>query len=281
MKQFKLGFVVTLLFSVAAIAAPVDYFELGLGGHYMLDQNTFSSPNEEFVNMATFNNAIFKLQGDFGSGLSGHAALGHHYSGPGSIILKFDYYYTPIVEGELTNYELAYHSDLTTPFWVFETMNGERRFSFHTVTLGWRHEFSPEEDLHSFIDFGIGFTTASYSLTATIDYSKADSLFFDAHNVSVADQWDFKTGAFQNDQFEKRKTQTGFAAIVSYGLLFDLSETLNLYGRVDLNLAKITNTHNQYNETTGIGPWTNALALNFGIRKWFSTPYPALRGGGR
>ncbi len=247
MKQFKLGFVITLLISVAALAAPVDYFELGLGGHYMLDRGTFASPNND---VGAYND-VFKLQGDFGSGLSGHGAIAHQYTGPGAIIMKFDYYYAPVVTGELTEDELDYYSDPTIPMWVLESLDGERSFSFHTVTIGWRHEFSPEEDLHTFIDFGFGFTTASYSLLTRSEDQLA---------------------------FEDRSTQTGFAANLSYGLFFAFSETLDFYGRADLNVAKIPDSRNRYNEITGNGPWTNALALNIGIRKWFSTPYPALRG---
>jgi opacity protein-like surface antigen len=205
----------------------------------MLNQGIYGDPNDD----VNFNRDVFKIQGDFKVGYSGHALLGHQYTAESSFILKFAYNYTPVLEAELTDSEAQYYSDPLIGSWVASDVTGERTFKFHSIIIGMRHEFNPGESFHSYVDYGVGFVTASYEIVGIYD---------------------------EDTVFEDRRVQTGFAVNFAYGLVLELTETLDFYGRADLTLAKIPDSRNQYNEGTGNGPWVNPLTLNIGVRKYFT-----------
>jgi len=240
MKQLTLGLVFTLALISTTLALPRDYFELGGGGHFMLDQKTFTMPNQ-----ISMDNSVFKLQGDFGFGGMGSFLLGHRFL-ERDMILKFQYHMAPVTEGnDLTTDELKYYvSDFLQTGNVQRT---ERRFHYHTFVVGMRYEFAPANSISSFLDMGVGVVTGNYRVS-----------MYDADDNWIEDY---------------RKVQSGFVFNLGYGMNFALGQTLDLYGRADLYLGKIPDSRNAQNLVTGDGPAMNALCFNFGLRKFFTTPF--------
>ncbi|MBC8478083.1 MAG: hypothetical protein ISR91_00370 [Candidatus Delongbacteria bacterium] len=239
MKQLKLGLVFTLAFITTAFGIPRDYFELGVGGHYMLDQETFTSPNK--VNLYR---DVFKLQGDFGTGGMGNVVLGHRFSRR-DLIMKLQYFVAPVTEGSDLDDELNYYvSDFLLKERVDRT---ERRFNFHTFTVGMRYEFNPTSQLSSFVDLGAGVVTGTYRVSM----------------YDVEDDW----------IEDYRKVQSGFVFNLGYGMMYNLGTTLDFYARGDLYLGKIPDSRNSQNLKTGDGPMMHAVCFNIGIRKFFTTPF--------
>ncbi len=243
MKQLTLGLVLTLTCAATLFGLPRDFIELSLDGHYMLNRGTYATNTD--IDPAR---DVFKLYGNYSWGFGGQGVLGHRYNDFSSVIVKFDYSYTPLLETLITpaEYQRFYDPLGGWDLSVWMGMRVERVFSFHSLILGMRHEFYSTDNLRSFIDIGVGFVTATYDLTVRYYGGLID---------------------------HERTVQTGFAANVGYGLSYDLSKTMDFFGRVDLNLAKIPDSRDSQNHWTGNGPWVNPVSLSFGVRKWFATPY--------
>jgi hypothetical protein len=142
------GILLMMTLTLAASAMPRDYLELGLGGHLMLDQGTFNTPNE-----LNHDRDVFPLNGDFGFGLNGDVLLGHRYQNR-DFIIKYHYYQTFTASGTDEYDKLVADYGFTS----------ERSFRSHTVLFGMRQEFQPLERFHSFIDLAAGVVTGVYDI---------------------------------------------------------------------------------------------------------------------